>query len=151
MKRRTVFGVLTGVAVSLAAGVGAVAYGAHTGGRHFIMKRMVTAMIDDVLDEARVTPEQRQAIHAARDRVVAVIDQSRAGRHAHLEEALALFEADQPDMARVEALHQQADAERQRMRDAVHAAILEAHAVLTPAQRKVVADRIRSHKLGHWH
>jgi Spy/CpxP family protein refolding chaperone len=154
MKRRTVFGLVTGLAVSVAAGAGALAfgaYGAHGGGRHAIVKRMVVAAIDDVLDEAKVTAEQRRAIHAARDRVLAVAEETRAGRHAHLEEALALFEADQPDPARVEALHRQADEERQRVREAIHAAILEAHAVLTPAQRKVVADRIRSHRLSHWH
>jgi periplasmic protein CpxP/Spy len=150
MKRRTVIGLTAGLAVSLAAGAGALAWGTHAGGRHGIMKRMVSAALDEALEEARVTPEQRQRIHAARDRVFATVEQARSERHARLEEGLALFEADRPDPARVEALHQAGAGEREWMREAIHQAILEVHEVLTPAQRKAVADYVRSHRLRHF-
>ncbi len=113
------------------------------------MRRVIAATIDDALDEAKVTPEQRAAIHAKRDRVFATVDAERTSRGAHVEEALALFEADQVDPARVEALHQQGEAARQRIRTAVHEAIVEAHDVLTPAQRKVIADYVRRHRFAH--
>ena len=153
MKRRTMMGVAAGVAVSLVAGAGALvgarnAHG-HGGWRAGIMKRMVSAAIDDALDGAQVTPEQRQVIYAARDRVFATVEEARTSRQAHIEEALALFEADQVDPARVQALHQQAEAQRQRIREAIHQAIVEAHDVLTPAQRKTIADSVRRHRLGH--
>ncbi len=149
MKRRTMIGLAAGVAASLAVGAGAAALGAHGGGRHAIMRRVIAATIDDALDEASVTPEQRAAVHAARDRVFATVEAERTSRRAHLEEALALFEADQVDPGRVEALHQQGEAARLRIRTAIHEAIVEAHAVLTPAQRKVVADYVRRHRLAH--
>src|SRR5581483_12518566 len=106
-----------GAAASLAVGAAAVV-GAHPGGRATIMRRVVAAALDEALDQAQVGPEQRAAIHAARDRVFAAVDAERAGRQAHLEEALRLFEADRPDPARLEALHREGDEARQRVRTA---------------------------------
>jgi Spy/CpxP family protein refolding chaperone len=151
MKRRTIIGLAAGLVATAAAGAGAFAYGAHGGGRHAIMRRVVSATIDDALDQAGVTPEQRAAIHAARDRVFAAVDAAHGARRSHLEETLQLFEADRPDPARVEALHRQGEAERQRIRDAVHEAIVEAHGLLTPPQRKAIADYVRAHRMGRWH
>jgi Spy/CpxP family protein refolding chaperone len=151
MKRRTIFGLVTAGAVGLVAAGGALAFGAHGGGRHGIMKRMLVAAIDDALDEAKVTPEQRSAIYGARDRAFAAIEQVRTSRHAHLEEGLRLFETDQVDPAQVEAFHRQGDEERQRVRAAIHQAIVEVHDVLTSAQRKAVADYVRAHRLSHLH
>src|SRR5262245_57275206 len=154
MERRTMIGLAAGIAASLAAGagiaVGAGAAHAHGGWRAGIMKRVVSATIDDALDAAKVTAEQRQVIYASRDRVFATVEEVRANRHSHLEEVLALFEADQVDPARVEAFHQEAEAGRERIREAIHQALLEAHDVLTTAQRKAVADYVRAHRAGHF-
>ena len=151
MKRRTIFGLMTAGALGLVAAGGAVAYSGHGGGRHAIMKRVVLAAIDDALDEAKVTPEQRTAIYAARDRTFAAAEQARTSHRAHLEEGLRLFEADQVDPAQVEAFHRQSDEERQRMREAIHQALVEVHDVLTPVQRRAIADYVRAHRLSHMH
>jgi Spy/CpxP family protein refolding chaperone len=112
MKRRTVIGVaMAGLAASVVAGAGVLAHG-QGGGRPAIMRRMVSAAIDEALDEAKVTPAQRQTIQAARDRVFATFDEARASRRPHLEEGLALFEADRLDPARIEALHREGEAAR---------------------------------------
>src|SRR5262245_14356454 len=153
MKRRTVIGLAAGAVMTVAAagvGAGAIAWG-HGGGRSAIMRRVITAAIDDALDQAQVTPEQRTAIHAARDRVYAVVEAERTGRHGHLEEGLRLFEADNPDPALVEALHERAEMGRQRVRTAIHEAVVEVHDILTSAQRKAVADYVRNHRFGHFH
>jgi Spy/CpxP family protein refolding chaperone len=150
MKRRTVFGLMTAGALGLVAAGGAIAWG-HAGGRHAIMKRMVVAAIDDALDEAKVTPDQRAQIHQIRDRAFLALEQVRASRKAHLEEGLRLFEADQIDPAQVEAFHRQADEERQRMRETIHQALADVHGILTPVQRRAVADYVRNHRLGHMH
>jgi Spy/CpxP family protein refolding chaperone len=149
MKRRTIFGLMTAGALGLVAAGGAMAY-AH-GGRHGMVKRMVAAAIDDALDQAKVTPEQRTVINGIRDRAFASLEQARTSRRAHLEEALQLFEADQVDPARVEAFHRQADEGRQRMRETIHEALVEAHAILTPAQRKAVTDYVRQHRMSRMH
>ena len=83
MKRRTMIGVAGMAAVSLAAGATAWAVGGPARGRAAIVRRVVAAVIDDALDEAQVTPEQRAKIHAARDRVFAVVDQERQSHQGH--------------------------------------------------------------------
>ena len=151
MKRRTMFGLMAAGALGLVAAGGAAAYGAHGGGRHSMMKRMVAAAIDDALDDAKVTADQRTAIYGARDRAFAALEQARTGHRTHLEEGLRLFEADQVDPTQVEAFHRQGDEERQRMREVIHQAIVEVHDVLTPVQRRAVADYVRAHRLSHMH
>ncbi|MCI0547170.1 MAG: periplasmic heavy metal sensor [Candidatus Rokubacteria bacterium] len=145
MKRRTRIGLVVGLAVAVLAGATAVTVGAH-GGRPALMKRMVTAVIDDALDEARVTPGQRASIYAARDRVLETFEQRRSTRTARIEELLRLFEADQLDAARTDALRAQAEAAHQALVQAIEQAIVEVHAVLDPAQRKALADYVRSHR-----
>jgi len=134
--------------LGLVSGAGALAFGGYRG-HHPIMKRVVDAVIDDALDEAKVTPEQRSAIHAARDRAYAAIQTHRRAHHAHLEEALALFEADRIDPGRLQALRLETEEQRRQLGDVVTQAILEAHDVLSPAQRKVVADYVRAHHRHH--
>jgi periplasmic protein CpxP/Spy len=154
MKRRTWLGL---VAVPVAAVVtGAVALTAawgHGGGPGMhgrMMKRMVSAALDEALDQANVTAEQRTAIHASRDRAFAAFDAHRGDHRAHREQVLAVFEADRIDPAQVEALHAQMEQGRQTMRAAVTQAITEIHATLTPEQRRSVAQFVRTHGPGGW-
>ena len=150
LNRRTVLGSLAVAAVGLVTGVAAFAAGGPAG-RHGMMRRMITAKIDEALDEAKVTPEQRTAIYASRDRAFAAIDAQRKDRGAHLEDALALFQADRVDPAQLQALHQAHEAEHEQVRNAVTQAIVEVHDTLTHDQRKVVADWVRAHRFGMHH
>jgi protein CpxP len=150
LSRRTVLGSLGLLGVGLVAAVGAVAW-AGPGARHGMMKRVATAMIDEALEPANVTPEQRIKIYAVRDRVFATLEARHQGRRAHMEEALSLFEADTVDSARLTAFRAQREAEHRQMADTITQAITEVHDVLTPVQRKAVADWIRAHRGGHWH
>ena len=144
MKRRTLIGIAGAVVVSLVAGAAAYAVGA-PGGRHPLMRRMVSAVLDEALDQAQVTPDQRARIYAARDRVFATLDQARQDRQSRRDDMLRLFESDQLDPGQLGALHQQGEAERQRIADAIGQALVEVHDVLTPTQRKAVADYVRAH------
>jgi Spy/CpxP family protein refolding chaperone len=147
MTRRMTIGLVAGLTGALLAGAGAVAF-AH-GGRAAhaaIMKRMVSAHIDEAIDSVRATPEQRAAIHAARDRVFAAFEEQRRSRGARMQEILALFEADQVDPARVDALRRQGDEEHARLRDAMVQAVTDVHGVLSPDQRKLLADYVRRHR-----
>jgi Spy/CpxP family protein refolding chaperone len=147
MKRRTTLGLLAVLSAGLVAGATALAFG--HGGRHGMMKRVVAAAVDEALDEAKVTPEQRATVHAARDRVFAVFEEHRASHRGRLEEALALFEDDRVDPARLDALRQQSEEDHRRMREAVTQALLEIHDTLTPDQRRAVAGWVRAHRPGH--
>lgn len=131
--------------------VGAVGAYAHGGGawRPALMKRMASAMLDEALEPAAVTPEQRAKIYAARDRVFATLEAHRQGRGAHVNEALTLFEADTVDPGLLAAFRARREAEHRQVADAISQAVVDVHDVLTPAQRKAVADWVRAHRPGH--
>ena len=147
MKRRTVIGLSVAAIGILVAGAGAFAV-AHGPRRDAMMRRMATAAIDGALDEAQASPEQRAAIRAARDRVFAAVQDHRHDRQARLDGVLTLFEGDRLDDD-LRAFRSQMEAEHGKIADAVSAALVEAHAVLSPTQRKVVADYVRSHRAMH--
>ena len=73
LSRRTILGSLAVVVTGLATGVAAFAAGGH-GGRPAMMRHFVTRMIDEALDQANATVEQRTAIYGARDRAFAAIE-----------------------------------------------------------------------------
>jgi Spy/CpxP family protein refolding chaperone len=149
MARWWKIGGITAAAALVLAGAGAAAFSGHGSGRHGIMKRVASAMIDEALDEARVTPEQRRAIHAVRDRAFQAAEEHRRAGGERLGELLVLFEADQVDPAAVEALRARHEAEHRQIGLAIGEAVREAHAVLTPEQRRAVADYVRAHRRHH--
>jgi Spy/CpxP family protein refolding chaperone len=146
LSRRTILGTLAVLGVGM---VTVVAAFAHGGGRPAMMKRIATAMIDEALEPAKVTPDQRAKIYASRDRAFAALEAHRQTRGTHLAEALALFEADTVDPGRLATFRAQHEAEHRQVADAISQSLVEIHDVLTPAQRKAVADWIRAHRAGH--
>ena len=82
-------------------------------------------------------------------RIGIVVEAHHQTRGAHMAEVLALFEADTVDPARVAALRAQAEAERRQVADAITQSVTEVHDVLTPVQRKAVADWIRAQASRH--
>jgi len=146
LSRRTILGSVAVLGVALATGV--VAYAQGHGHGPGMMRRMVSAMIDEALEPAQVTPDQRTKIYAARDRVFAAMDAQRQTRGQHMQEALALFEADTLDPAQLAAFAAQHEAQHKQMADAITQAIGEVHDVLNPVQRRAVADWIRTHRPG---
>jgi Spy/CpxP family protein refolding chaperone len=149
-KRRWFLGSLVAVALAGIGTVTAFAHGGH-GGRQWMMKRMVSAAIDEALDAAKVTPEQRARIHAARDRAMTEVTAHAGDRRGRFDEVLATFESDRLDPAKLQAMRAKHEEEHRRVADAIQAAVIETHDTLTPEQRRAVADWIRSHRFGHMH
>jgi periplasmic protein CpxP/Spy len=148
MKRRTMFGIAAGLATTLLVGAGVAAVGAHAG-RHHVMKRFVSSMIDDALDAAQVTPAQRTTIHHARDRAFAAVEAHRQDRRTRMEQGLVLFEGVRLDPQAVHQFVQQREQEHRVVADAIGQALVDVHGVLTPVQRKALADYVRSHARRH--
>jgi len=135
--------VLIGAVIGGAALVGARAWAQGSGGMHAgMMKRMISAALDEALDQAAVSAEQRTAIHASRDG--AAFETNRPDRRAQREQVLALFEGDRLDASQLQAVHAQMEQRHHTIRDAVAQAIVEIHDTLTPAQRQIVANYART-------
>lgn len=161
MKRRTFVAV---VAVGLVLGLGAtaltVARAQGPGGMHgpggrgmhgMMMKGMVTVALDGALAQANVTAEQRAAIYASRDRVFATFEAQRPDPRAHRDQVLALFEGDRLDVAQLQALHEPMAQRHEAVKGAIAQAVVEIHDTLTPEQRRVVAEYVRTHGPGSRH
>lgn len=145
---------LSFLALAMALLVGGVAYkSAHAGFGHgrkaAIMKRIVTAHIDEVLDDAKVNDAQRQRINTARDRVFSAFEDHRRKAGGSIEQALSLFESDQVDAGKIATLRSEHEAERKALADVVTQAVVDVHDTLTPQQRRVVTDHIRQFKRSH--
>jgi len=137
--------VLIGATVAVAAVVGARAYAQAPGGMHAgLMKRMISAALDEALDQAAVTAQQRTAIYASRDRAFAAFEANRPDRMAQRDQVLALFEGDHLDAAQLQVVHAQMEQRHQAIRDAVTQAVIEIHDTLTPSQRQIVASYART-------
>ena len=157
MTRRSVklglFALVVTAVVGFAAFKGRSAYAGsgwgHGGHKAAIMKRIVSAHIDEVLDDAKVNDAQRQRINAARDRVFTAFEDHRKRSGGSIEQALSLFEADQVDATKLSTLRSEHEAERKALADVVTAAIVEVHDTLNPQQRRVVTDHIRQFKRSH--
>ena len=149
-KRRWFLGVAV-AGVALVGSAAAFAFGGPHGGRQHLMKRFVAAAIDDALDAAKVTPEQRARIHAVRDRTLAAAETHLTDRRGRMDALLTVFEADQVDLAAVHAMRAQHEEQHRRLADAIQSALLEVHDTLTPEQRRAVASWVREHRRPHGH
>lgn len=123
----------------------------HGGWRGRMMRHVIDGKIDDALAAVKANDAQRKQILAVRDSVLKAFEDQHAARRAELEQVLALFGSDRLDNAKIEALEQQHDARARDVADAIVRAATQVHDVLTPAQRKQLADFVRSQRHGHEH
>ncbi len=118
------------------------------GGEHAaggFLKHMASQRIDAALDAAKVDEAQRATIHAARDRVFAAFEAGHQNPGARIEEALALFGEDKLDQARIATLRAEHEAVAAKTAAVIEQAVIEAHDVLTPEQRRAVVEFVHAH------
>lgn len=147
--------ILGGTALALALVLGAVTLtgfrgggcGGHGHGRDPArLAAFVNDRVDDLLDDVDATPEQRTRIHAIKERMLAAGKQAHEGREEVHATVLEAWKAETPDPAKLHAL---VDARAEAFRKLAHEAVdagVEAHGVLTPAQREKLAK-----KAERWH
>jgi Spy/CpxP family protein refolding chaperone len=110
------------------------------------MARVVTAHLDNALDDLEATDAQRTQVHALKDRVLTGADGLRAGHGQARDELLAQWKQPAPDAARVHAVVDgRVDALRAFAHQAADAA-LELHRILTPEQRAELTERAERFK-----
>jgi Spy/CpxP family protein refolding chaperone len=106
------------------------------------MAEFVTERVDDALDDVEATPEQRDRVHAIKDRMLARGKDLHATRAEDRAAFLAAWRSDAPDAAALHALvDQRADAMRAFAHEAVDAG-LEVRGALSPEQRAKLAEKL---------
>jgi Spy/CpxP family protein refolding chaperone len=135
-------------AIALAAATAAFAAGQQ--GRGMFMKQMITKRVAAAEDYIQATPEQRQVIEAARDNIVATMEQRIAAHKADRGQWIALLTADTLNASQiVDAAGKHAD-EIRATAATIAPDLVKVHDVLTPAQRAKLAEHWQSMR-GHHH
>jgi Spy/CpxP family protein refolding chaperone len=102
----------------------------------------VTDRVDDALDDLDATPEQRTRIHAVKERMLALVQQARAGHEADHGAVLEAWKSPSPDRA---GLHALVDERIEAFRAVAHEAVdagIEVHDILTPEQREKITRKV---------
>lgn len=122
---------------------------AHLGAGQHMMQGMMERRIDEALDAAQLTPEQKASIDAARAQLRTTFTQVRPHQRV-AQEVLSLLEDDRWDEARVAKLRAEQEATWNRIGDAVAQTLQQAHDTLTPAQRQAVVNSVRTQRTAFW-
>jgi Spy/CpxP family protein refolding chaperone len=104
--------------------------------------KVVTAHLDDALDNLDATGAQRAKVHSLKDKLLQDGLALRGGQREARRELVAQWDADRPDAAKVHAV---IDARIEALRAFAHEAAdaaLDLHETLTPEQRAKVSKRI---------
>ena len=145
------FGVLAGLGTLLVGGI-AFARGGKMGGHcgwgrgGFSVedkKKFATAKIDEVLDELKVTDDQRKQIYASRDKLFTALEDARPDHEEKFTKITTLFEKDELDLREVEALKSEHRERITKVEEAVTQAVVEVHSTLTPDQRKQLVAKAK--------
>jgi len=107
---------------------------------------MMAKRLDQALDAVKATPAQRQSIEAARDHVIATIQEVHKDKRGAMQQALDLFAADRIDTQKLSALRAQHQADAKKIGDAIVVAVQSTHDALTSAQRQQLVAYLKTNK-----
>jgi Spy/CpxP family protein refolding chaperone len=145
MSRKLLIG-LSAVAVAAAGAAYAAGHGRFG---HGMMKQMVSARIAEAEDYIEATPQQRQVIEASRDTVIGAFEARAQAHKAKQGAILSLLAADTLDVNQLNALVDQKSQEVNEMGHLIVGEVAKVHAVLTPAQRQKLVEKIKE-RHGHF-
>jgi Spy/CpxP family protein refolding chaperone len=132
-------------AIALVGATAAYAAGQDRGAK---MKQMITKRVAAAEDYIQATPEQRQVIEAARDDIVATMEQRFAAHKADRGQWIALLTGDSLDASQIVAAADKHAEEIRATAAAVAPDLVKVHDVLTPEQRTKLATHWQSMR-GH--
>jgi Spy/CpxP family protein refolding chaperone len=111
---------------------------------------MVDQRVEEALDDIEATDVQRTRVHELKEELIEQFKEKRTeheGTHAVVEE---LWLADEADPKKAHALVDERIDEMRATAHRVTDAALELHELLTPEQRRVLAERAKERR-EHWH
>lgn len=144
MSLKSTRGLLAGLALATLAAVPVQAmpggWGGHGGGMHSAAGGMFGGMLNRWLDRVNATPQQRTQIEQILKTNVEAMRAQRDSRGELRDEAIKLFAQPTVDANALEALRDKQMAQHIEASKRMTAAMLEISRVLTPEQRKQMAD-----------
>ncbi|MCA9543827.1 MAG: Spy/CpxP family protein refolding chaperone [Myxococcales bacterium] len=145
-KRKRIIALIVGLFTLGGVGIASAGFFGHHHGRHMSaekVKKFVDWRMDAMLSELDASDDQRAQIKGLADELFEAVKPQFEGRKATRELVMAQLTAEKPD---AKALHALVDERIEAMRALAHQAVdagVEAHGVLTPAQRTQLAELIR--------
>lgn len=137
--------ILIGAALAALVLVGGAAYAMGHGGHGRMMQQMISARIANAEDYIQATPDQRAVIDQSKTTVLNALQARAQDRQASHQQLIDLLSADKLDTAALYKIADQHAAEIQDLAKVIVPEIQKVHDVLTPAQRKLLADRAKQH------
>jgi Spy/CpxP family protein refolding chaperone len=117
--------------------------------RRGMMTQMITSKVTEAENLVQATPDQRVQIEKSRDNVIAALQSAHAGRKAVHDQLVLLWTGDNLTEDALNAIVNQREQATQTVRQAIVHEVALVYNVLTPAQRKTLADNWQ--KLGRRH
>lgn len=114
----------------------------HRGGGHGQMMHLSERMLDRI----NATPEQRTQIRQIMDAARTDMQAQRQAQQGLRDQAMQLFAQPNVDARAAEALRQQMLAQHDQRSKRMMQAMIDASRVLTPEQRKLMADNMKKHR-----
>ena len=137
--------IILAVAALAMAGAG-VALAAHEHEGHGPFGHHLQKRLDAALDAVKATPAQRSAIEAARDHVIATIQEVHKDKRGAMKQAIELFAADRIDQQKLAALRASHQADAKKIGDAIVVAVQSSHDALTSVQRQQLVAYLKQNK-----
>jgi protein CpxP len=133
------------VAAAVAAGAGAYAFANNDdwGGRHNLMRGFIEYRLDQILTDAGASDDQKSKVKAIVTTTIDVVRPDREARKTMRDEIIKLIEAPTIDRNAIEALRAKQMAQFEERSKAIAKAVADAAEILTPDQRKKLAEEIR--------
>jgi len=114
-----------------------------------LMTGLVSAQIEDTLDQLVATDEERKVAHAARDEVLAAVTELQAHQESTVARLSSLFNSDKVDKAALEGFQKEREADLHALTNVIQHAVVSLHDALSPAHRQKLVEIVRARRAHH--
>jgi hypothetical protein len=114
-----------------------------------LMTGLVSAQIEDTLDQLVATDDERKVAHAARDEVLAAVTELQAHQESTVAQLSSMFSSDTVDKAAVAHFQAEKEADLHTLTNVIQHAIVSLHDSLSPAHRQKLVEIVRARRAHH--
>jgi hypothetical protein len=111
-----------------------------------LVSGLVSAQIEDTLDQLVATDEERKVAHAARDEVLAAVTELQAHQESSVAQLSSLFSSEKVDKAAINRFQTEKEADLRTLTNVIQHAIVSLHDTLSPAHRQKLVEIVRARR-----